>query len=87
MSLRVEYSAGAGGGSPNVDAFWAWQESTSANSGQRTGPAINASFGQLFYFVVPGTDAPLTAPAGFPILQNKTTSPLHVQNAFLYCAA
>lgn len=87
LSLRVEYSPFTGGGSPNVDAFWAWQESTSASSGQRTGPAINASFGQLFYFVVPGTDMPITAPAGFVQLQNKTTTAFHVENAFLYCSA
>lgn len=87
LSLRVEYAPGSGGGSPAVDAFWAWQESTSANSGQRTGPAINASFGQLFYYVVPGTDMPLVAPAGFAILQNKTTTALHIDNAFLYCSA
>lgn len=86
LSLRVEYAPFSGGGSPNVDAFWAWQESTSANSGQRVGPAINASAGQLFYYVVPGTSVPIVSPAGFPILQNKTTTALHVDNAFLYCA-
>ena len=87
LSLRVEYAPFSGGGNPSVDAFWAWQESTSANSGQRVGPAINASFGQLFYYEVPGTSMPLVAPAGFPILQNKTTTALHVDNAFLYCGA
>ena len=87
LSLRVEYSPFTGGGNPNVDAFWAWQESTSASSGQRVGPAINASFGQLFYFVVPGTDMPIVAPAGFVQLQNKTTTAFHVENAFLYCSA
>jgi len=51
------------------------------------GPAINASFGQLFYYVVPGTDMPLTAPAGFAVLQNKTTTALHIDSAFLYCSA
>jgi hypothetical protein len=75
LSLRVEYAPLSGGGNPHVDAFWAWQESTTANSRQRVGPAINASFGQLFYYVVPGRSMPLTSPAGFPILQNKTTTP------------
>ena len=87
LSLRVDYAPFTGGGNPNVDAFWAWQESTSASSGQRVGPAINASSGGLFYFVVPGTDMPIVAPAGFVQLQNKTTTAFHVVDAFLYCAA